>query len=307
MDDATWSSTCSGRAPSRPATAVHRDAATRVHPGCARRPHASGCRDRVDVPPRGRALAEEEFGDEVVWLDYQRPGFDMSRRVARMLEEHPAARAVLLEKHGLVTWGDTGQESYEATIEFVTRSARVIETAANGRFGLGGPKSRSSGRRGGTLLALSLPALRGALLGDAEGVVLEVDRSAAAVAFASSTRTPEVSQIGAPCPDHLINTKHKPLVVDFDPATDGPPELIEAFRRGVDEFAGWYRDYHERNLDDETRPFPIDPAGPRVVLVPGVGIVTTGSDAGRARFARTSTTGRSPSRTPPMRSAASVR
>jgi rhamnulose-1-phosphate aldolase/alcohol dehydrogenase len=95
-----------------------------------------------------------------------------------------------------------------------------------------------------------------------------------------------VSQIGAPCPDHLINTKHRPLVVDFDPEADGATELAAAFRRGVDEFAGWYRAYYERNLDDETRQFPIDPAGPRIVLVPGVGIVTTGSDATRARVSR---------------------
>jgi NAD(P)-dependent dehydrogenase (short-subunit alcohol dehydrogenase family) len=57
-------------------------------------------------------------------------------------------------------------------------------------------------------------------------------------------------------------------------------------RDGVAEYAEWYRGYYERHLDEETRPFPIDPAGPRVVLVPGVGIVTSGPDAGRARFAR---------------------
>jgi rhamnulose-1-phosphate aldolase/alcohol dehydrogenase len=237
--------------------------------------------------PNGRGLAEEAFGEEVVWLDYQRPGFGMSRRIALLLEQHPAARAVLLEKHGLVTWGDTGEETYETTIEFVTRASRAIETAAKGRFGLGGQKVAELGEGSvATLLALSLPALRGALLADADGLVLEVDRSPAAVAFASSLRTPEVSQIGAPCPDHLINTKHKPLAVDFDPEANDALELAAAFRRGVDEFAGWYRDYYERNLDDETRQFPIDPAGPRVLLVPGVGIITTGSDAGRARVSR---------------------
>jgi NAD(P)-dependent dehydrogenase (short-subunit alcohol dehydrogenase family) len=87
-----------------------------------------------------------------------------------------------------------------------------------------------------------------------------------------------VSQIGAPCPDHLINTKHKPLVV--------PAAEADAFRNGVAEYAGWYRGYYERNLDDESRPFPIDPAGPRVVLVPGVGVVTSGIDAAAARTAR---------------------
>jgi rhamnulose-1-phosphate aldolase/alcohol dehydrogenase len=236
--------------------------------------------------PGGRELAAKTFGDEAVWLPYQRPGFAMSRRIAQLLEEHPAARAVLLEKHGLVTWGESGEESYAATIEFVSRAAGAIDEAAGGRFGLGG---RTTGAlEGGVdeLLVRSLPALRGALLADADGLVLEVDRSPEAVAFASAARTPEVSQVGAPCPDHLINTKHKPLVVAFDPSVQDADALAAAFQGGVEESAYWYRGYYERNLDDETRQFPIDPAGPRVVLVPGVGIVTSGPDAGRARFAR---------------------
>jgi rhamnulose-1-phosphate aldolase/alcohol dehydrogenase len=237
--------------------------------------------------PGGRRLAEETFGSESVWLDYQRPGFDMSKRIAELLEANPSARAVLLEKHGLVTWGDTPEESYRGTIEFVTRAVHALDRAADGRFGLGGSKIAELGEgEAETLLARALPALRGALLADADGVVLEVDRSPEAVAFASSVRAPEVSQIGAPCPDHLINTKHKPLVVPFDPETDDAGDLAAALRNGVDEYAGWYRGYYERNLDEETAQFPIDPAGPRVVLIPGIGIVTTGIDAAKARTAR---------------------
>jgi rhamnulose-1-phosphate aldolase/alcohol dehydrogenase len=236
---------------------------------------------------RGRARAAETFDDEAVWLDYQRPGFAMSRMISLLLEEHPTARAVLLEKHGLVTWGESGKESYRATIEFVRRAAQAIERAARGGFGLGGRGTAELETESvRSLLARSLPELRGALLADADGVILEVDTTPEAVAFASSVRAPEVSQIGAPCPDHLINTKHKPLVAAFDPEADDAPALARAFRRGVDTYAAWYRGYYERNLDDETRQFPIDPAGPRVVLVPGVGIVTAGPDAGLARFAR---------------------
>jgi rhamnulose-1-phosphate aldolase/alcohol dehydrogenase len=237
--------------------------------------------------PEGRGLVEEAFGEEAVWLDYQRPGFDMSRRVAQLLEEHPEARAVLLERHGLVTWGATGEESYHATLELVRRAADAIERGARGGFGLGGLRvARVGETEAAALLARSLPVLRGALAADAGGVVLEVDRSPAAIAFASSERTPKVSQVGAPCPDHLIHTKHRPLVLDFDPESQGADDLRDAFTDGVDEYARWYRAYYERNVDDETRQFPIDPAGPRVVLVPGVGIVTSGPDAGRARITR---------------------
>ena len=235
--------------------------------------------------PDGRRLAEEAFGEEAVWLDYQRPGFDMSRRIADLLDANPSARAVLLALHGLVTWGDTSRQAYERTLEAVARAADALARAGNGRFGLGGPRIRAVDDAD-DLLAASLPALRGALLADADGVILDVDRTPEAVAFASSQRAPEVSQIGAPCPDHLINTKHKPLVVDFDPDRDGAAELAQAFVSGVDGYAAWYRDYYERHLTDESRPYPMDPAGPRVVLVPGVGIVTSGSDARRARLAR---------------------
>ena len=78
-----------------------------------------------------------------------------------------------------------------------------------------------------------------------------------------------MSQVGAPCPDHLINTKHRPLAVAFDPASDGPADLGAALRRGVDEYGAWYREYYARHVDDETRQFPMDPVGPRVVLIPG--------------------------------------
>ena len=237
--------------------------------------------------PDGRRLAEEAFGDEAVWLDYERPGFAMSRRVALLLEDAPQARAVLLERHGLVTWGGTSEDCYRATIEFVTRAADAIGTAGSGRFGLGGRAvTELRDITADALLAESLPVLRGALLEDADGVVLEIDRSPEAVAFACSARAPEVSQVGAPCPDHLIHTKHKPLVVSFDPESVDAHALGDAFRDGVDRFSEWYRAYYARNLDEETRRFPIDSTGPRVTVVPGVGIVTSGGDASRARLSR---------------------
>jgi len=237
--------------------------------------------------PDGRLLAEEAFGVDAVWLDYQRPGFDMSKRIAELLDEHPSARAVLLERHGLVTWGRTSEEAYRSTIEFVTRAAEAVSRAGADRFGLGGWASAELGESEClALLAQTLPVLRGSLLADADGAVLEVDRSPAALAFASSVRTPEVSQVGAPCPDHLVNTKHRPLVVGFDPATDDADALADAFRRGVEEYGTWYRAYYAAHVDDETRRFPIDPVGPRVTVIPGVGIVTSGLDAARARTTR---------------------
>ena len=77
---------------------------------------------------------------------------------------------MLLAKHGLVTWGETGEESYRGTIEFVTRAAHAIDRVAAGGFGLGGAKVAEPGETAvrGALLA-ALPVLRGALLADSPG------------------------------------------------------------------------------------------------------------------------------------------
>ncbi len=66
----------------------------------------------------------------------------------------------------------------------------MLAQAGDGRLGLGGPRvaGRLRAADADELLAAALPALRGALLADADGVVLEVDRSPEAVAFASSAR-----------------------------------------------------------------------------------------------------------------------
>ncbi len=211
----------------------------------------------------------------------------MSKRIAELLDAHPSARAVLLERHGLVTWGSTSEEAYRSTIEFVTRAAEAVDEAGAGRFGLGGRANAELGESEClALLAQTLPALRGSLLADADGVVLEVDRSAAAVAFASSVRAPEVSQVGAPCPDHLINTKHKPLAVAFDPASDGAADLAAALRRASRSTASGTAPTTRGTSTTRPGSFRWIPSDRGSSLIPGVGVVTSGLDAGKARTTR---------------------
>jgi rhamnulose-1-phosphate aldolase/alcohol dehydrogenase len=237
--------------------------------------------------PNGRELAERVFGEEALWLPWKRPGFALAKDIAVAVAEQPAVRAVLLEKHGLITWGETSDETYSSTLEFAKRAADALNEVSAGELVLGGEAvSPVSDEAAHALLAVALPALRGAVLADRPGVALEVDRSDEARSFASSRRGPIVSQIGSPCPDHLINTKHKPLAIEFDPDHEDAEDLATKLRAGVEGYSAWYREYYERNMTDESREFAIDPAGPRVVVIPGVGIVTCGSDAGQARFSR---------------------
>ena len=133
--------------------------------------------------------------------------------------------------------------------------------------------SRSSADEDATRFSLAgrCPSLRGALLADADGVILEVDRSPEAVAFAlvgaRARGEPDRRAVPRPPDQHQAQAARRRRSTR---RRDGADELARRAPRAASPSSRhWYRDYYERNLDDETGQFPIDPAGPRVVLVPG--------------------------------------
>src|SRR5918997_294055 len=168
----------------------------------------------------GKELARECFGEEAVWIPYIRPGFTLSKQVGEAVRDNPSGKFVLLAKHGLVTWGETHQESYSRTIEAINRAAEFVASRAAEPFGGRSVEPLSAERRE-ALLAEVLPALRGALSSgsdEASHKILRADYASEDVLeFVCGRDSRELSQIGAACPDHLVRTKVKPLWVDFDP------------------------------------------------------------------------------------------
>src|ERR687890_2326183 len=110
----------------------------------------------------GEELARECFGGEAVWIPYIRPGFTLSKQVGAAVRNNPDAKFVLLAKHGLVTWGETHEESYGRTIESINRAAEFVASRASEPFG-GRKLQPPAPDRREALLAEVLPALRGAL------------------------------------------------------------------------------------------------------------------------------------------------
>ena len=222
--------------------------------------------------PRGRELAREAFGDEAIWVDYVRPGFRLAKQVGQAVRANAQARFVLLAKHGLVTWGETSAASYAATLEAVQRSLDALGAPAEPLGTLVLPGVPNEVRE--QALADLLPRLRGRLSRERHHV-LEVDDSTGALDFVGRQHSAALSQVGAACPDHLVNTKARPLVLDERPVDEQ-----------LDAYEAWYRDYYVSNIDDESRPFAIDPPGPRVVLAPGLGVIAAGPNASKASVSR---------------------
>src|SRR5918994_2013643 len=234
----------------------------------------------------GEELARECFGDEAVWIPYIRPGFTLSKQVGEAVRNNPDAKFALLAKHGLVTWGDTHEESYGRTIEAINRAAEFVAGRAGGPFG-GQVVEPPSPERREELLVGVLPALRGALSSGSEEPshkILRVDLTSEDVlAFVCGRDSKELSQVGAACPDHLVRTKVRPLWVDFDPENEDADELSASLREGVARYREDYEAYFSRHEEADEEMF--DP-NPRVILIAGLGLVAAAKNAKEADLSR---------------------
>jgi rhamnulose-1-phosphate aldolase/alcohol dehydrogenase len=223
---------------------------------------------------RAADVVQGVYGKDVIAVSYRRPGFRISRDVADAIRDRPDATALLLERHGTITWGPTVREAYEATIALITRAEEAIAEKKRGRTVFGGPRvpTRPPAARREAALAVA-PRLRG-LLSRRARVIVAFDDSPDVTEFVSSIDASTVSQVGPATPDHTIYAKRLPCFVPSDGAEAGPA-LGEAIAHAVEQFVVSYTRYFEENrFEGATLGDPL----PRVVLVPGLGMFTAGKD-----------------------------
>jgi rhamnulose-1-phosphate aldolase/alcohol dehydrogenase len=228
----------------------------------------------------GRALAEEIFGNRFVWVPYVRPGFTLSKMIAQGVLDNPHAELVLMEKHGLVTWGDTSEACYAQTIRIIAEAERFIEARVAETKLFGGVKHEAlpaDVRR--SIAAQVMPTVRGSV-SDAKKMILTFDDEPDVLRFAGGHDSAGLSQVGAACPDHLVHTKVVPLFIDWSPDAEDVEELKAKLKAGIEAYKEAYRAYFERNKHKGDVMFE---AAPRVILIPGVGMINTGKSWANAK------------------------
>ncbi len=235
----------------------------------------------IAASKNSKDLTQKIFGDKIGWLPWKRPGYELGLWLEKFCREHPTARGVVLESHGLFTWGDTAKEAYETTIEIINRAIAwfVAENTAPAFGGAMKPVLEASERA--VVAKRLMPVIRGLISAD-EKKVGHFDDSQAVLDFVASRDLEPLAALGTSCPDHFLRTKIRPLVIDFDPAAPdvektlaGLPDAIAAYRAG-------YAAYYDRCKRADS-PAMRDPNAV-VYLVPGVGMITFAKDKATARI-----------------------
>ena len=229
-----------------------------------------------------KALTKEIFGDEIGWLPWKKPGYELGLWLERFCLENPAAKGVVLESHGLFTWGDTPKECYETTIAIINKAIAWFEEKTAGKAIFGGEAVKAlppEERR--AVAARLMPVIRGFISGNS-GKLGHFDDSPAVLEFVNSRNLRPLAALGTSCPDHFLRTKIRPLVIEFDP---GSPDVDAVIAKLADDVAAYradYAAYYERCKHDNS-PAIRDPNAV-VYLMPGVGMFTFAKDKATARI-----------------------
>ena len=213
----------------------------------------------ISNTPEGARRVRELYGDSVVYIPYVMPGFDLARVVAERFaaDAHDGTIGMVLEHHGLFSFGDDARHSYERMIDLVNQAEDYLRNHNAWVLNLPKPGISAGSHK------MRLARLRNAVSAAAgRPMILSSDHSDAVMAFCGRDDLADISQRGPATPDHVIRTKRV-------------PQLGE----DVDAYVAAYKRYFDHYAPNARTPVQmLDPA-PRVILDSRLGMVCAGKNA----------------------------
>jgi rhamnose utilization protein RhaD (predicted bifunctional aldolase and dehydrogenase)/NAD(P)-dependent dehydrogenase (short-subunit alcohol dehydrogenase family) len=232
----------------------------------------------------GRARMEEfnrEFDHKLVWIPWQRPGFELAMMLKRAVEKDPDCDGIVLGGHGLFTWGHTQRECYLNTLTIIDQLGQFIanhnDRKGETRFGGEAIKARSERRE----LAIDiLPFLRGQISAHRRWIASFSDAEEV-LQFVGSKNAKDLAFLGTSCPDHFVRTKIRPMFVPWAEDED-LTALKSRIESSLEDYREQYRSYYKAYaLPDSPA---LRDANPTVVLIPGLGMFSFGKNKTEARI-----------------------
>ena len=231
----------------------------------------------------GEAITKKCFGDEILWVDWRRPGFQLGLDIAKIAAENPNAHGCVLGGHGLTTWGRTSEECENRSRQAIEKAEKFLIT--NGKaapFGknLASRAALPSEERLAKAAAIA-PSLRGIASQD-NRMVGHFNDSDVVLDFISSEALDRLAALGTSCPDHFLRTKISPMVVKVDAIASVEEIIAKAHDEHV-LYREKYEAYYKKYATPESP--AIRGADPLIILVPGIGMFSYGKDKQTARVA----------------------
>ena len=232
----------------------------------------------------GKKKMEEfnrEFDHKLVWVPWQRPGFELALMMKHAVEANPGCDGIVLGGHGLFTWGDTQRECYLNTITLIDQIGQFIHRhgQAKGKTLFGGEQIPARADRKEIAVAIA-PFLRGRISAQRRWIASFSD-APDVLQFVNSVDAKDLAFLGTSCPDHFIRTKIRPMFVPWEAGAD-IEELKKQIGIALAKYRNEYRAYYKAFATPDSP--AIRDSSPTVVLIPGLGMFSFGKNKTEARI-----------------------
>lgn len=198
---------------------------------------------------KGESATREALGEGFAYVDWIRPGFELSKLVGTLKDYE----GVVLAHHGLVVWDENSDRCYQKTIDAVTKADRYLDALTKR------PESKFTHRDvSNSELREILLKLRGKI---GKRLVLKVDKRLAEISKRQDLK--EIVAGGAASADHMLRIRPFSLAID-------PAKLED----GVDQYRNNYQAYFDRHKETLPAGYSSHGNDPKVILYPGVGAIT---------------------------------
>ena len=198
---------------------------------------------------KGESATREALGEGFAYVDWIRPGFELSKLVGTLKDYE----GVVLAHHGLVVWDENSDRCYQKTIDAVAKADRYLDALTKR------PESKFTHRDvSNSELREILLKLRGKI---GKRQVLKVDKRLAEISKRQDLK--EIVAGGASSADHMLRIR--PFSLALDPAK---------LEDGVDQYRNNYQAYFDRHKETLPAGYSSHGNDPKVILYPGVGAIT---------------------------------
>ena len=237
----------------------------------------------IAASKNSKELTQQIFGDDIGWLPWRRPGFQLGLDLEAFVKANPKAKGVVLESHGLFTWDNDAKACYELTLAIINKAIEWFTAQTEGKTIFGGAVAKSlpvAERR--AIAARLMPEIRGRI-GREERKLGHFDDQDPVLEFVNSKDLKPLGALGTSCPDHFLRTKIRPLILDLDTAHPDVDALMAGLDEALEAYRADYTRYYEACRHDNS-PDMRDP-NPVIFLIPGVGMLSFAKDKATARIA----------------------
>ena len=235
----------------------------------------------VAAAKNSKKITKEIFGDEIGWVKWQRPGFDLGVILQEEYKKNPDLKGLVLGRHGLINWANDDKECYELTLSIIEKASEYIEAHNKGEQTFGGQKYQSlPDEKRFEVLSKILPKLRG-MISQKNKFIGTIQSDERILRFVNSNDAEKLTELGTSCPDHFLRTKIKPLYIDWNPAKENIDVLIKKLEKGLEKYQKDYSAYYEECKHPDSP--SIRDANPTVILIPGLGMIAWGKNKSESR------------------------